>query len=239
MGTPSSLLKPPLPLTAGGRVFDIEHISHDRLSKQPWIDFSDMFVFLCRALGLGSGGMRCLQRAGGAPRRFKRLEVGHPEESNRYVLSGKGLTRHWSRPNRSWGCTRPPKSRGLMITVYQSRSWISDSQKPRRHPCARQNSPEVNCWVKLLLWTRRTKGRNVPRVRSYTGFCKIWTISGLYWDQQYIYIFVGPLSYYLKYDLWGLCSAVFENIIKCNMLNRDFVYYCWMKWKVFLLSQLL
>lgn len=86
--------QPSKPPTAGGRVCDIEHISHYRLSEQQGIDFSDIVVFLCCALGLSSGRMRRLQRAGGAPQRFKRLEVGQPEEPNRYILSGTGLTMH-------------------------------------------------------------------------------------------------------------------------------------------------
>lgn len=86
-------VQPPKTLQAGP-VFDIEHISHYRLLKQQLIDFSDIVVFLCSALGLGSGRIQCLQRAGGAPHRFKRLEVGQLEEPNRYILSGKGLTMH-------------------------------------------------------------------------------------------------------------------------------------------------
>lgn len=84
----------PKPLLRGDCVFDIEHASHYRLSKQQLIDFSDIVVFLGAALGLGSGRIQCLQRAGGAPHRFKRLEVGQLEEPNRYILSGKGLTMH-------------------------------------------------------------------------------------------------------------------------------------------------
>lgn len=86
--------QPPKPLPWPGPVFDIEHVSHYRLLKQQLIDFSDIVVFLCSALGLGSGRIQCLQRAGGAAHRFKRLEVGQLEEPNRYILSGKGLTMH-------------------------------------------------------------------------------------------------------------------------------------------------
>lgn len=115
--------QPPKPLPRG-RVFDIEHIPHYRLSKRQWIDFSDIVVFLCSALGLSSGRMQWHQRAGGAPQRFKRLEVGQPEEPNRYILSGKGLTMHWSRPNRSWRCTRPLKVEVWWLQYTNLAAWF-------------------------------------------------------------------------------------------------------------------
>lgn len=125
-----------------------------------WISWHS--CVLCCVLGLDSGRVECLQRAGGAPHRFKRLKVGQPEEPNRYILSGKGLTTHRSRPNRNWRCSGP-----LKVEVWQNislpRSLIAESQRAIvvAWELAKQSVGKVyNYWLEkaeqkaAMLWER-------------------------------------------------------------------------------------
>lgn len=135
------------------------------------MDFSDIVVFLCSALGLGSGRIQCLQRAGGAPHRFKRLEVGQLEDPNRYVLSGKGLTTHWSRPNGSWRCTRPLKVEVWWWQYTLLTAWFLNHRNQSGIYVLIKTVIRL-CWAKLLPWESRTKRSDAGEFVPPTGFSK-------------------------------------------------------------------